>query len=270
MNHFLITRFNIRVDDWTTTRDGYQVNQTDWLEHRFRLFMDYCWPSVLNQSDQNFTWLVFFDTTTPEQFKALNENLVLKYPNFCPIYVDGIRSFLPSLRRELMERTNTDYLITSRIDNDDLIHRDFIKRVKEEAKPSGQLVIDMQRGYQLINKSKIFEVRNYIHYFNPFISLIESSSGARSVMDRNHRDWSTAEQVVAVTDKPYWIEHVHERNKLNAARNQLTLVRKTNWKEFGLDQPIRTYSLHKVLSSNLFIKLKRLIVKLKRLLGSKN
>ncbi|WP_288368685.1 glycosyltransferase [uncultured Roseivirga sp.] len=163
MNHFLITRFNIRVDDWTTTRDGYQVNQTDWLEHRFRLFMDYCWPSVLNQSDQNFTWLVFFDTTTPEQFKVLNENLVLKYPNFCPIYVDGIRSFLPSLRRELMERTNTDYLITSRIDNDDLIHRDFIKRVKEEAKPSGQLVIDMQRGYQLINKSKIFEVRNYIH-----------------------------------------------------------------------------------------------------------
>lgn len=268
MNHFLITRFNIRVDDWTKTRDGHHINQSDWLDHRFELFNKYCLPSVKNQSDQDFDWLVFFDTSTPLEFKELNETMSLRYSNFKPIYVDGISSFLPSLIRELTVRTKSDYLITSRLDNDDLIHENYISRVKQEARPSNELLIDMERGYQLIQRrASRHEVRNYIHRFNPFISLVEPASNIQSVMSKNHREWKIAKEVVKINDMPYWVEHIHDKNKLNAARNQLTLKRKTNWEDFGLKERVKTSGYIKVLLVNISIKLNRLSIRIKRFLS---
>jgi hypothetical protein len=68
--HFLLTRFNLRVEDWATTKNGDQVLNDAWLMDRFRLFESYCLPSVKNQSNQDFTWFVFFDKNTPDKFKC--------------------------------------------------------------------------------------------------------------------------------------------------------------------------------------------------------
>lgn len=91
--HFIITRFNLRRADWKTTKNSDEVLSETWLKNRFTLFENYCILSVKKQKNQNFKWLVFLGINTPEIYK------------------------------EKIEEVNTmDYIITSRLDNDDSLH----------------------------------------------------------------------------------------------------------------------------------------------------
>ncbi|WP_051227980.1 glycosyltransferase [Gillisia sp. JM1] len=56
--HYILTRFNLRAEDWTTTKNNEKVLTEEWLEERFDLFENYCFSSVRNQTNQNFKWLV--------------------------------------------------------------------------------------------------------------------------------------------------------------------------------------------------------------------
>ncbi len=58
--HFLITRFNLRKETWTTNKQNVAVLTEEWHENRFKLFKDYCFTSVAAQTNKNFVWLVFF------------------------------------------------------------------------------------------------------------------------------------------------------------------------------------------------------------------
>ncbi len=48
---YIITRFNLKVEAWTTTKNDQKVRTEDWLKHRFELFEKYCLPSVVNQKN---------------------------------------------------------------------------------------------------------------------------------------------------------------------------------------------------------------------------
>jgi hypothetical protein len=60
-HHFVLTRFNVKIG----LGGGESVAPNlEWLVHRFDLFDKFCFPSVRNQSNLNFKWLVFFDVDT--------------------------------------------------------------------------------------------------------------------------------------------------------------------------------------------------------------
>jgi hypothetical protein len=92
-NHFLLTRFNVRLN-----RDdiGYGSDlgvSPEWLNRRFELFDKFCYPSVRVQSNQNFKWILFCNSLTPDIFKdKLKE--YSKWENFIPVYVDKFSNFL--------------------------------------------------------------------------------------------------------------------------------------------------------------------------------
>ena len=67
--HFLITRFNLRNPKWISDKKNVAVLTDEWHENRFKLFDEFCFKSVSAQTNTNFEWLVFFDTTTPQKFK---------------------------------------------------------------------------------------------------------------------------------------------------------------------------------------------------------
>lgn len=50
--HLIVTRFNLQL--W----DGAKPLDVAWLAHRFELFEQYCYPSVVGQTEQNFKWFV--------------------------------------------------------------------------------------------------------------------------------------------------------------------------------------------------------------------
>jgi hypothetical protein len=214
--HFVLTRFNLRKKDWQTTRSNTQVLTDSWMQNRLKLFENYCFSSLKAQTEKNFTWLVFFDTSTPEVFREDISRLDNEFSSFTPVYIDGMTAFLPSIMTEIQSRLTQPYLITSRLDNDDSLHQDYIKEVQVEFSQQDFMAIDFIDGFTLQVEPKVrFAKRSHVH--NPFLSLIEKSERFKTVWtNERHGQWSKVKQVTPVRDKPMWMSVIHMENKINS------------------------------------------------------
>jgi len=217
--HFLVTRFNLKIKGWDTTKNAESVLTDSWLQNRFELFETYCLPSVINQTDQDFIWYVCFDTETPQAYKKKIVKIEEKCRNFHPLFVDGSENYVHAVTQAITDELLTNdapYIITTRMDNDDIIHQDFIASIQEAFVPVRDTVIDVREGYQLSIEKAKYQVREYSHPFNAFVSVIERRDSFRTVTDRMHYDWKDYDSVVVVDNKRLWIELVHQKNKANA------------------------------------------------------
>ncbi len=216
-SHFLVTRFNLRVDTWETSKGGAKVLTDEWYEERFRLFETYCFPSVKNQADQDFVWCIYFDTMTTSHYRNKIEQITASYPVIRLFFIDGIKDLQVAFQSYIRSAAQHDnqFVITSRLDNDDLLHTDFIKHIKHLFQPIHQTVIDIRTGYQLCIEKEHAEIRFLMNRFNPFVSLIEEVSKAETVLSRMHREWEAVDNVIVVDYKRLWIELIHQSNKLN-------------------------------------------------------
>ncbi|MTH17537.1 glycosyltransferase [Flavobacterium sp. LC2016-01] len=220
MKHFIATRFNLKTSDWKKSKSGNLVLTDEWLEHRFNLFENYCFPSVRNQSNQNFTWCVFFDIDTPQNFKDRIIALTTNTPNIIPIFIDGMRDLNGSFKKYISENiVNTDsHIITTRIDNDDIIHKDFVSILQVLFQPIDLAVIDLTKGYQVSIDISKPEIRLYTHPFNAFISVIENAKSFETVFSRMHYGWKSEKNVISYSKKRLWMELSHQENYVNHRR----------------------------------------------------
>ncbi len=213
--HYILTRFNLRAADWTTTKNKEKVLTEEWLKERFDLFENYCFSSVKNQSNQNFKWLVFFDINTPETYKIKVEEYRKSYENFHPFFIDGMTNFLPEIVKNIKLLDTEKYIITSRLDNDDCIHEDYINVVQNYFDKQNHLAIDLIDGYtlQIGEKTRLGFQK---HLYNPFISLIEKKDDFKTVWFRSrHGSWKYEKNIIRVKDKRLWLGIIHSKNKVN-------------------------------------------------------
>lgn len=235
MKHFIGTRFNLKSSDWNINKNGDLVLTEDWLKKRFHLFENYCLPSVKNQTHQNFIWCVFFDIDTPAKFKDIIINISVEYLNFRPLFIDSIgtlnKTFQEYIADNLEEKD--EYVITTRLDNDDLIHRNFVETIQSLFIPLDGAVIDIKNGFQVTLNNPSSQVRLYTHNFNAFISLIENVKKIETVYSKMHYDWKKSNNIIGYKKKRLWIELAHDSNKVN---HLLTYLKKTwtfNSTDFG-------------------------------------
>lgn len=233
--HFLITRFNLKVEAWKTTKNAEEVRTEEWLKNRFELFETYCLPSVVNQSNQDFEWYVFFDVDTPEYYRKKVDDIAATYKNFKPLYIDGLEALVGSVTQEIGKDTHVEeFIITTRLDNDDIIHKDFIETIQESFVPVHNTVIDLREGYQVsIDKNKT-EIREYAHPFNAFISVIERSEEFKTILSQMHYDWAKSNNIVVFDKKRVWIELVHQKNKMNATIHSIPKIYELEYEAFCL------------------------------------
>lgn len=217
MKHFIATRFNLKNADWKENKSGNLVLTDEWLEHRFNLFENYCFPSVVNQSNQNFTWCIFFDIDTPQNFKEKIFTLVKDTSNVIPLFIDGMRDLNVSFKNYIRENIdNTDlYIITTRIDNDDIIHKDFVDTIQSLYRPADLAVIDLTNGYQVSIDVIEPEIRLYTHPFNAFISVIELAKTFETVFAKMHYGWKSEKNIISYRKKRLWMELSHQENYVN-------------------------------------------------------
>ncbi|RLD20110.1 MAG: hypothetical protein DRI69_06910 [Bacteroidetes bacterium] len=235
--HYIITRFNLRRGDWITAKDGKAVLSDLWLEERFELFDNYCFSSVKNQTNQNFKWLVFFDTKTPEKYKEIIEQYRLAYSNFHPFFVDGMESFLPAITESVSQFDNKEYMISSRLDNDDCIHKDYVKTVQSYFNKQAYLAIDLIDGYRMETGRRV-RLGKMKNLFNPYISLIENGDGAKTVWHKGHTYWKYEKRVLTVKNSRMWMTIIHEKNKKNTFLGY-GRVRSDVIDDFGIKEPKR-------------------------------
>jgi len=213
--HFLITRFNLKNPTWGLTKNNEAILDEKWMEERMVLFENYCLSSVANQTNKNFKWLLFFDTTTSEFYKNKIESLLRDYPHFISLYIDGMAAFHDQLNRYISLNTATKpYLITSMIDNDDCIHKEYINEVQKQFNNQEFLAIDFINGYTIqIEPQLILGKKD--HIFNPFISLIEKNENPKTVWFYDHHIWKKEPRIKQITGKRVWMSVIHGKNKVN-------------------------------------------------------
>ena len=211
--HFLITRFNLRKDDWTTNKKNIAVLTEEWHKNRFKLFADYCFPSVKSQTNKNFLWLVYFDITTPDSYKKTIASLQEEMPNFIPLYIDGMSQFLPSIKSYVND-FKEEYIITSTLDNDDCISRTYIEEVQNRFDQQEFMAVDFIDGYTIQTQSLI-KVGKKLHQYNPFISLIEKNSSPKTICNVSHRIWKKEKRIIQIREVRIWASVIHSENKVN-------------------------------------------------------
>lgn len=213
--HFLITRFNLKNPGWDVTKNNEALLDDNWMAERLELFSNFCLPSVINQRNKNFKWLLFFDSSTNEKYKTEIAQILDNNPMIIPFYIDGMPKFQESILNFITENANDkDYLITSRIDNDDCIHIDFIDEIQKQFNKQDFLAIDTINGYTLqVEPNYILGKKE--HIFNPFISLIERNIKPKTVWHYMHNMWKKEPRLIHLSEKRLWLSIIHGKNKVN-------------------------------------------------------
>lgn len=238
--HLLITRFNLKNPDWDLTKNKENLLDDSWMNERIELFKNYCFPSVINQSNNNFKWLLYFDSSTGEKFKIQIETLVKDHENIQIFYINGMPEFNNSILSYIKSHASSKpYLITSRIDNDDSISKYFIEEVQKQFNKQEFLAIDFIEGYTLQVEPEVILGKKE-HIFNPFISLIEKNQDPKTVWHYSHTQWKKEPRILQISGKRIWMSVIHQKNKVNEFDGYGNI----NWnsinKEFILSEAINT------------------------------
>ena len=229
-HHFVLTRFNLLI--FNKDKEGHQVRSASWLEHRFELFERYCFPSLKNQTCQNFEWIVLFDSSTPECFKEKIERCKEEFPQLIPVYVrpEGGRFFAQIFRDEVVKRISSKKnqndnekrrVLTTYLDNDDALDIHFVEDIqRRSADLSDGTFITYDNGYQY------FTDYNYVMSIryprNHFISVVENVNplSVKTIYgygSHYYIDKIKGVRIEHVKNLPMCCEVIHEKNMGNDA-----------------------------------------------------
>lgn len=209
--HFLITRFNIQVSKHGPEKMDSPDTNIEWLNYRLRLFIKYCAPSVLNQSNKNFTWLIYMNSNTPasilDQMEYLKQN-----PHINFIFL----SDYPAMLNDIISRiknVNTPFVITTRLDNDDIVSMYFIRDIQKLFRPVHQTMINFTAGFEYSILDCVLRKWN-LRFNNPFSSLIEDkdSPSILSIYGFAHWQIPRSVEMINVRGESYWMYLRHELN----------------------------------------------------------
>lgn len=210
--HIVITAFN--VDFGLRSRD--KILSCEYLNQRFLLFKQFCFPSVLHQTNQNFKWLVFFDSETPSSFKIEISRLA-EWKNFLPVYVTPV-SKPGDFWRDVVKKyisPDVDFLITTNLDNDDSLSKDFVEIVQKNFQEQELEFVNFPYGYML--REDGLYLREFLS--SPFISLIEKTDKILNCKTLCHHDlfkvYELGVPVRQIFTKPAWLQVVHGTNLKN-------------------------------------------------------
>lgn len=203
--HYVLTKFNLGL--YSNPDKRIKIKPDVWMEHRFQLFEKYTLPSMVNQSCQNFSWLLLIDKQTPKRFIDRIENF--GYSNIKICYKDW--------RITTCKHHDFD-ILTTRIDNDDAFHTDFIKKIQCEyikqidSKP---FVISFLSGYLMDLKSNKIILRNWNTNNCPTL-VTSGKQGVFKSVRSDHTKLRTKYKTFHIQRfEPYWLLTIHSQNLCN-------------------------------------------------------
>lgn len=237
--HFLLTRFNLQR--------GGPPNLPDWLDKRIGLFEKYCLPSIKNQSRTDFHWLLFFEASTEKQMRPYLNKWLKSVPWIVPLWCDRFKGERMGQCAESVVKKLTGtkkYLLTSRLDNDDGLHPDTMQILRTHTKkylatqepPGGGIVFDFPVGLRYQTETKNLYLWRRPH--SPFMSfLLRANQGkfrtVHSFPEGHGAVWKYA-PVQFISEKPAWIQIIHDSNISNALGRGEKLI--GNYEEFSFEQ----------------------------------
>lgn len=215
----LITRFNLQLPNTKWSKES-KCLDAEYLHTRFDIFEKYTVPSIALQTDNQLKWLVLFHENTPSEFAERISICQSKCPNMIPVYLtcEEMQRGAEFIGEIIRKYANSERVVSVRIDNDDVIHPNFISSIREIAdKSNGSIkVISFEKGLQYDFYKK--DCINYYCENNHFLAVIHDESDT-NVFSFPHSSLSeyfeSSEVYVDKRRIPYWVEIISGTNVVN-------------------------------------------------------
>jgi hypothetical protein len=170
-SHFILTRFNNGIYD--------REDSEKWMSERIKLF-EATKKSVLSQKVA-FKWILSFDSQTPD--KVISE--IITDDRMIPTTMD-VRDYFKQAE------IDTEFVITSRMDNDDLYLPGALKAIQLAFQPQVYVIdidykqYDMVSGDYYTSGNQLKGERFRERPTSPFLSLVEPATDIRTCYCRPH------------------------------------------------------------------------------------
>jgi hypothetical protein len=211
------------------------VTDRRWQVRRRELFERYCLPSVARQTARDFTWLFFvypdaMSKTDLAWLRARDERLQI-------VPVDDPESSGVPEACDVVTRlaAGDEWIITTRLDSDDVLHRDHLRKVRVGYGGERKVVEFAEGFYYDVLRDEIRHVRETQ---NAFVSLLEPTDGARTAWGWPHHQIGEDNEIVYL-DEPGWIALVHDQNTTTYLWGDPVSVsrKRAVLQEFGVPRP---------------------------------
>jgi hypothetical protein len=203
--HFILTRYALRFD---------RVLDEAWFAHRLPLFHQTI-GAVERQNDPapwHLVWLLFY---SPE-YEALvptHEQSDIVDLRWIPVHHGNFEEANAEMRAAMAAwLTKETHVLSTRLDNDDLIAPDFCRLVQEAAArldPDPVAFINFDVGQ---NKLANGEVIEHVHRTNMFQTAVEKRAGFRGIFTWAHNSTPLIGPLVHLPWTDQWTHVEHERN----------------------------------------------------------
>ena len=171
--HYILTRFNtMHLDDEGSLLYDDKEKADEWMTERMKLFVK-TKESVLAQ-EGDFEWIISVDKRTPKKFmdKIKGDNIKIVHGDIRDVFLSGTI------------KPDTDWVITTRFDNDDIYLPDAVLGIQERFEPKLKVIdIDFKK---LESKTGRYYPSEWKWQNSPFISLIEPSDRVLTAFCRPH------------------------------------------------------------------------------------
>lgn len=230
--HIVLTRFNLALNFACKKREDSTVPQDkpwlepDYLEKRFDIFEKYTYPSFAGQTDKNFKWIVMFHKDTPQKFKERIQKLSQGMEQMEAWFLDDeeCRRCTTVIREYILQTYQNQGVITSRVDNDDIVHETFIESIKADMSQfTEDTILSYENGLQYDTRNR--EIMKYDYANNHFLSLfVADTKGNNHILSYDHSAIDCLakkeglKRCVKNTQVPLWVEVLTMTNYSNAPR----------------------------------------------------
>lgn len=212
IDHVILTRFNLP----SIGAESVVRAQHGWLTSRVELFERYCLPSVAAQTERNFSWIIYFDPQSPDWLRERIERHRAD-ASYTPIFRAQVsRAELLSDIAALFD-VKGDELLTTNLDNDDGLARDFVQRLQRQPRPQRATAFYLVNG--LIKSPGGVYLNRDRH--NAYPSVREDWNTPITCWADWHNRLSRHVAVVELGGEPGWLQVVHGGNVSNRTRGRL-------------------------------------------------
>lgn len=133
MEHFIIIRFSVLFNNRNEfIKKSHILFSDDRLKHRLKLFKNFCFPTIKNQTLKDFKVIILYDEKLPELY--YNELYdIVKDEDYIILHKWNINDNLKKniwLKPYIKNYDEDKYIITTRLDDDDMIHSNINKLLK--------------------------------------------------------------------------------------------------------------------------------------------
>ena len=202
------------------------------MELRFRLFEKLCLPSLTRQSDTDFQLVVLTAESMPERYLSRLLDLLDPLPNVVcqAVGVDKLYGLLRAGYDSIPEEGES-HRILFRLDDDDAVDGDFVRRTKKFAKGLLPLqghrtpfILAYNRGFYLEGSGDSAQIYDSCERapLSTGTSLVVPTGNKYNPYRFNHRKFAQHFNTFTDISVPSFVRTIHGDNKSNPTQMGLT------------------------------------------------